>query len=230
MESASRIEPLDRQSRLGELAYDRLRQSIVGGQFEPGAKLTVRSVAEALGVSTTPARDAINRLIVDGALVNRGPRTVIVPEMTIEGLNEVTKIRLELEGLAAFESASHCSDVDISFLEETQGKLNEALDQRRYRDVLDMNKAFHFRIYALALMPRLLAIIESLWVRIGPSFNRLYPEFAISKRGVANHQWAIRGLQDRDGQTVKAAMQNDIRDGHRRLTSMILNRGDSTVT
>lgn len=228
MEPAPRIEPLDRQSSLGELAYNRLRQSIVGGQFEPGAKLTVRSVADALGVSTTPARDAINRLIVDGALINKGPRTVVIPEMTMEGLDEVTKIRLELEGLAAFEAANHCKDEDISFLEAVQIRLNEALDQRNYKEVLDMNKAFHFRIYERSGMTRLVAIIESLWVRIGPSFHRLYPEFAISKRGVANHQWAIRGMQDRDGQTVKAAIQNDIRDGHRRLSTMI-NREGSTA-
>lgn len=229
MEPAPRIEPLDRQTSLGELAYNRLRQSIVGGQFEPGAKLTVRSVADALGVSTTPARDAINRLIVDGALINKGPRTVIIPEMTLEALDEVTKIRLKLEGLAAFEAASHCKDEDISFLEAVQIKLNEALDQRNYKEVLDMNKAFHFRIYERSRMARLVAIIESLWVRIGPSFHRLYPEFAISKRGVANHQWAIRGMQDRDGQTVKAAIQNDIRDGHRRLSTMINREGSSAL-
>jgi DNA-binding GntR family transcriptional regulator len=223
------IEPLDRQNSLGELAYDRLRQSIVGGQFLPGAKLTVRSVAEALGVSTTPARDAINRLIAEGALINRGPKTIVVPELTMKALDEVTKIRLNLEGLAAFESAQHVSEEDIAFLEATQLQLNAALDEARYAEVLRLNKAFHFRVYALSQMPRLVAIIESLWLRIGPSLNRLYPEFAISKRGVSNHQWVLRGLRDRDGATVRAAFENDLRDGYRSLSKMVRSRSPLTT-
>ncbi|MEQ8440528.1 MAG: GntR family transcriptional regulator [Alphaproteobacteria bacterium] len=217
----SDIQPIDRQVSLGEQAYDRLRQSIVRGRFEPGVKMTVRSVAEALGISTTPARDAINRLIADGVLVNKGPRTVVVPEMTMESLDEITKIRLVVEGLAADEAARNCVGADVEFLETTQSQLNTALDEERFIEVLEMNKAFHFRIYECANMPSLLSFIESLWVRIGPSFHQLYPEFAISKRGVANHQWAIRGMQDRDGETVKAAIQNDIRDGYKQLSRMI---------
>ncbi|MCG8360018.1 MAG: GntR family transcriptional regulator [Kiloniellales bacterium] len=218
---ASPIEPLNRQSSLGERAYERLRDSIVGGQFQPGSKLTVRSVAEALGVSTTPARDAINRLIADGALINRGPKTVVVPELTMDGLDEVTKIRLNLEGLAAFEAVSQVRERDIEFLNATQDDLNAAMDDGRYSDVLKLNKAFHFRIYDLSAMPRLVAMIESLWMRIGPTLNKLYPEYAVARRGAANHQWAIRGLQDRDGQTVKAAIENDLRDGYRRLSCVV---------
>ncbi len=214
------IEPLNRQSSLGERAYERLRESVVGGQFQPGVKLTVRSVAEALGVSTTPARDAINRLIADGALINRGPKTIVVPELTFEDLAEVTKIRSSLEGLAAFESVRHVDSSDVAYLEGIQNKLNSALDDGRYQDVLALNKAFHFRIYDLSKMPRLVAIIESLWIRVGPTLNKLYPEFAASKRGVANHQWAIRGLQDRDGLTVRAAIENDLRDGYRQLSAI----------
>lgn len=221
---AADIEPLNRQS-LGELAYERLKLSIVGGQFEPGTKLTVRAIADLLKVSTTPARDAINRLIADGALVNLGPKTIVVPELTLSSLEEITKVRLKLEGLAAYESVKNIDDSDISYLEDVQEKLNQALTGRRYADVLKLNKLFHFRIYERADMPRLVSIIESLWLQIGPTFNRLYPDYAISRRGVANHQWAIRGLQDRDGQTVQAAIENDLRDGARRLSQMVQNSG-----
>jgi DNA-binding GntR family transcriptional regulator len=221
----TRIAPLDRQSSLGELAYESLKETIIGGQVEPGSKLTLRSVAEALQVSTTPARDAINRLISDGALVYLGPKTVVVPVLTMAVLDEVTKIRLALEGLAAHEATPHVSDADIPFLEDTQEKLNVALEEGRYTDVLRLNKAFHFRIYERSQMPRLVAMIESQWLRIGPSFNGLYPEFAITRQGVANHQWALRGLRDRDSATVRAAIENDLRDGYRRLSNFVRARG-----
>lgn len=215
------IEPLGRQASLGEQAYDRLKESILGGQFEPGVKFTVRSIAELLQVSTTPARDAINRLVSEGALVNRGPKTIILPDLTQEDLNEITKIRLNLEGMAAEESVKNVENQDIEKLEALQEELNRALDDKQYARVLEQNKVFHFTVYGCSGMPRLVNIIESLWLQIGPSLNRLYPEFALTRKGVSNHQWILRGLKDRDGATVRAGIENDLRDGHRRLTKMI---------
>jgi DNA-binding GntR family transcriptional regulator len=221
---AAPLAPIDRQASLGELAYAKLKESIISGQFVQGSKLTVRSVAQALGVSTTPVRDAIVRLIGEGALINLGPKTVIVPELTIATLEEVTKIRLALEGLAAFEATAHIKDSDISFLEQTQGRINKAMDKAQYADVLRFNKAFHFRIYEASKMPRLVALIESQWLRIGPSMNDLYPDFAIHRRGVTNHQRVISGLKRQDSSAVRTAIENDLRDGYGRLNNLVLSR------
>jgi DNA-binding GntR family transcriptional regulator len=98
------------------------------------------------------------------------------------------------------------------------------MDEERYGEVLRLNKAFHFRLYRRSEMPRLVALIESQWLRIGPSLNDLYPDFAIHRRGVSNHQWAIRGLRDRDAATVRSAIENDLRDGYRRLSNLVLSR------
>ncbi|QOZ23907.1 GntR family transcriptional regulator [Bradyrhizobium sp. CCBAU 51753] len=221
---ATPLIPIDRQASLGELAYSSLKDSIISGQFVPGRKLTVRSVAQALGVSTTPVRDAIVRLVAEGALVNLGPKTVVVPVLTIATLDEVTKIRLALEGLAAFEGAAHIKDRDISFLEEAQNRLTDAMDKAQYTDVLRANKAFHFRLYAASEMPRLVTLIESQWLRIGPSMNDLYPEFAIHRRGVTNHQRVISGLKRRDGTVVRTAIEKDVHDGYQRLSKLVLSR------
>ncbi|MCK1352702.1 GntR family transcriptional regulator [Bradyrhizobium sp. CW7] len=224
LDSTTPLEPIDRQASLGELAYTSLKESIISGQIVPGSKLTVRSVAHALGVSTTPVRDAIVRLIGEGALVNLGPKTVVVPVLTAATLDEVAKIRLALECLAAVEATAHIEDDDIAFLEETQSGINEAMNKAQYADVLRLNKAFHFRLYTASEMPRLVALIESQWLRIGPSLNDLYPEWAIHRRGVSNHQWAISGLKDRDPTTVRAAIENDLRDGYRRLSNLVMSR------
>lgn len=221
---ATPLTSIDRQASLGELAYSSLKESIISGQFVQGSKLTVRSVAQALGVSTTPVRDAIVRLIGEGALVNLGPKTVVVPELTVATLDEVTKIRLALEGLAAFEATAHIKESDITFLEETQIRINKAMDKSRYADVLRFNKAFHFRLYGAAQMPRLVAMIESQWLRIGPSMNDLYPDSAIDRRGVRNHERVIGGLKRQDATVVRAAIEKDLRDGYGRLSKLVLSK------
>jgi len=216
------LAPIDRHSGLGETAYATLKDSLIRGAMQPGTKLTLRSVAEVLGVSTTPARDAITRLIGEGGLINTGPKTVIVPYLSLSDLDEITAIRLSLEGLAAEQATNNVTEADIQELEDLQERINRGLDEGRYTDVLDANKDFHFLIYRRSGMGRLVTIIESLWLRMGPAFNGLYPEFAQSRTGVSNHLWAMRGLQDRDPAAVRAAIENDIRSGYRRLSSQLV--------
>ncbi|WP_292476157.1 GntR family transcriptional regulator [Mesorhizobium sp.] len=220
-ELPSDLSPIGRQGSLGGLAYVALKDSLIRGALRAGTKLTVRSVAQVLEVSTTPAREAITRLIGEGGLVNIGPKTVIVPKLTLPDLDELTAIRLALEGLAAEQAADKVTKEEIAELEALQERINLGLDEGRYTDVLDANKDFHFLIYRRAGMRHLVTMIESLWLRMGPAFNDLYPEFALSRTGVSNHLWAIRGLHDRDAAAVRAAIENDIRSGYRRLSALI---------
>lgn len=213
--------PLDRQTSLGELAYSSLKAAIIRGEFAPGQKLTLRAVARALGVSTTPARDAITRLIGEGALANLGPKTVVLPPLTKPALDEVTAIRLSLEGMAAVFATARIGATDIVTLKAIQNRINAALDHGDYANALKHNKEFHFLIYASSAMPRLVSMIESLWLRTGPSLNDLYPEFAMSRVGVSNHMAAIAGLEARDPLRVRAAIEKDIRDGYDRLVQRI---------
>ncbi|SMF56016.1 DNA-binding transcriptional regulator, GntR family [Xaviernesmea oryzae] len=213
--------PIPRQSNLGELSYERLKEIIIAGAFPPNEKLTVRSVSAALGVSTTPARDAINRLISEGALAYVAPKTVVVPSLTVEALDEITATRLAIEGLAAERSVLSVTPGDVAGLAQMQARIIAGLDQGNYREVLKINREFHFTIYRMSGWPRLVAIIETMWLRVGPSFNALYPAFAMNRQGVANHLAAIDGLNAKDGAKVRAAIENDIRDGYVRMKAMI---------
>ncbi|KAA0969477.1 GntR family transcriptional regulator [Aureimonas fodinaquatilis] len=211
------VEPIAKTISLGEVTYDRLKDIIIRGAFPPNKKLTVRSVADALGVSTTPARDAINRLLSEGALVNAGPKTVVIPVLTKEVLEEVTATRLALEGLAAERAVANISDKDIASLARLQEVINRSLDKNDYPEVLAANREFHFLLYRRSNWARLVSLIESLWLQVGPSLNVLYPEFAVNRRGVSNHMDILDGLRERDAQKVRRAVEQDLRDGYARL-------------
>ena len=188
--SSALLAPLDRQARLGDLAYNALKDRLVTGGFAPGDKLTVRAVAEALKVSTTPARDAINRLIADGNLVNAGPKTVVVPFLDTRVLDEITTMRFALEGVAAERGAPNVTRADIETLEKLQAKINVGLDASQYSDVLKHNRDFHFLIYERSQMPRLVATIE-----ISVAADRAVAELPVS---TFRHH-APRRLQPHEG-------------------------------
>lgn len=209
---------------LGDQAYQALKERLVSGAYGPGQKMTVRAIAEELGFGTTPARDALNRLVVERALVFVGPKTLVVPMLTQEELLEATEIRLALEGLAAERSVRALTVEDRERLEALQMTIEAALDDGRYSDALTANKAFHFLVYERASMPLLLATIEQLWLRVGAAFHDLYPEFAVSRQGVHNHRALLEGLDHNSPGEVRAAIEADIRDGYRRLRKALSQR------
>ncbi|APG95091.1 GntR family transcriptional regulator [Sinorhizobium americanum] len=214
--------------RLGDAAYREMKERIIRGVYRPSHKLTVRAVARDLDVSTTPARDAINRLTSEGALIYAGPKTVVVPVLDASALREITLTRLALEGLASEQAAQNGAPANVEELKSLQGLINSALDEKRYAEALWHNKEFHFTIYRLSGLPQLVSMIETLWLRIGPSLHNLYPEFAEEKYGVRNHEIAMEALGERDAASLRAAMENDIRDGYRRLKRANLERGAGT--
>ncbi|MEK1931863.1 MAG: GntR family transcriptional regulator [Pararhizobium sp.] len=213
-----------KDANLGDAAYAELKDRLSRGAYKPGDKLTVRSVAEVLDVSSTPARDAINRLATENALVYAGPKTVIVPILTEADLREITLIRIALEGLAAELAVDRAKPEHIEKLGEIQLRINSALENRDYERALWHNKEFHFLVYRLSGLPHLVTLIEAQWLRVGPSFYGLYPEFAEAKHGVRNHEMVIEALTDRDGGGLRAAFENDIRDGYRRLRLAVRER------
>lgn len=209
---------------IGDTVYSQLKERLSRGAYRPGDKLSIRSVSEVLDVGLSPARDAVNRLVADGALVYAGPKTVIIPVLSDADLREITLIRIALEGLAAEVAISNCSQYDIDLLSEIQVKINAALEAEAYGDALWHNKEFHFHVYGLSRLPHLISMIEPQWLRVGPSFYGLYPEFARARHGVRNHEMVIEALVDRDGGALRAAIENDIRDGYRRLRQALRER------
>jgi DNA-binding GntR family transcriptional regulator len=215
--------PIQRDKTLSEHAYDRIRRALMTGVLKPDQKVTVRAIASALDISITPARDALTCLINEGALEAVGMKTVIVPPLTLAVLDEITAIRLGLEGLAAERAAANFTRAEVDELESIQTQLVAAMDDQNYTSVLEHNEAFHFAVYRKSELPRLVSIIESLWLRIGPSLNLLYPTFAIERHGVSNHKTVLKALRQKEGMTARAAFEKDIKDGYQKLKGAVAN-------
>src|SRR2546423_707598 len=125
-------EALTRPDTLAGAAYDRVSESLMDGAYIPGDRIGSRSLASDLGISATPAREAMLRLVGEGALEMPNARAVVVPELTAARLQEIYFIRYGLEPAVAAIGAEFLSDDDIRKLERSQQRMTEGLDNRDY--------------------------------------------------------------------------------------------------
>ena len=103
--------PVGRTAAGNESPYDRIKQAIMEGTFEPGQALTEAALSEWCGVSRTPVREALGRLEQDG-LVTRNGRAVLVTERTPEEILGIYETRIALETAAARMAAVHYGVLD----------------------------------------------------------------------------------------------------------------------
>jgi DNA-binding GntR family transcriptional regulator len=211
------LAPVDRPSTLTDMAYRTVKQALMRGVFSPGQKVTSRGMASALGISATPAREAIGRLVAERALEATQSRVFVVPVLSRIRIEELRDIRSALEGLAAERAAQVLRERDITNLTQIQEEHEAAREREDFKAVLERNEVFHFTIYRASAMPTLIDIIETLWVQIGPSLNLLYPYFKDSRTGVQNHREALEAIRAGDGRRLRRAIEMDLADGARLL-------------
>lgn len=202
-----RMKVISRDS-LGDAIYQRLCRDLVRGKLRPNQRVTIRGLAEALGTSSTPVRDAVQRLLRDNALVQRSGRDVRVPVLTISQYHEIALIRIELEGLAAARAAELAQDRDVARLQRIVARNEEAIAAARWQQANQLNQEFHFALAEIADMPILLDVLDRLWLRMGPLLSEYY---ACAKQDmVRQHHIVISACGNRDPATAREAMQTDI--------------------
>ena len=158
---------------LGKQVLAHLRTQLITGLLAPGDKLSLRSLALQLGVSMQPVRDAVSRLVAERALEVTPKRSVQVPLMRLAQFRELTTIRLGVEGFAVEHAARQRGGAELAELRRHEAGFRRQ-SQRACPDVdaaIVANANLHFAIYRAAGMPALVAIIEGLWLRIGPVLN-----------------------------------------------------------
>lgn len=211
--------PVMRVDTLGDQAYARIREAIASGAMQPGQRLTVRGLVDALGIGFTPAREALNRLAAEGALEQGPNRSLAVPSLTLRKYEELVTIRRELEPLAAAASLPHLAAGDVEAMEAVQRRLLAAMARRDYVTVLACNREFHFTLYRRAGMPTLLALLEGLWLQTGPTLRHLHPGYARDWKGGENHAAILAAVRARDAGALAAAIRKDLDDGRAPLAA-----------
>lgn len=204
------LAPVKRAASLAESARGELRAAVMAGRFEPGARLTVRSVAQALGVSFTPAREALYGLVSEGALETAASGTAVVPVLDEARVHELLVIRQALECVAAREAVAHVDAAALTDLRACHAALIEADRCGDYKRLMALNWQFHFAIYGASEMPRLVRIIEGCWLQTGSYLNVIYPDYGRTDGGIRNHEAILAALEAGDSDRLAEAIGRDI--------------------
>jgi len=180
-----------------------LRDRIVSGDLPPGARIDVAALAVELGISRTPVREAILHLETAGLVVRQPYRGTVVAGVDVHRLEEVTALRIDLEGRAAALGVPRLSDDDIA-------RMSALLDEleRRSGDpdfalgvFNELNRAFHGVLYAAADAPVLLGLIG----RLGDEADRMRLHFDMrAPLAEAYHREILDACRRRD---VEAAVR-----------------------
>lgn len=210
VEALANYEPFQRAETLGVRVREQLRHTIMAGLFKPGEKLTLRAVATSLGVSLTPAREALFNLAAEGVLELGNNGSIYIPRLDAEKLLELIKVRTALEGLAAREATPRLSPSQILEISAFNDQLIEANQHKDYKRLIDLNWSFHFSIYEASNMPFLVRMIESCWLRTGSYLNVIYPDFAKTDSGILNHIAIIRAIREGNAEAAGEAIVRDI--------------------
>ena len=221
------IDPaVDDVMTLRQSVYEGLRHQLIIGKIAPGVGISTRGVAQQLGVSQMPVRDALGRLAAEGAVEIRSKRKIVVPQMTRERLHEIMHCRLLLEPAAAVDALNYIDPPRLRAIRAADAATDEALRVGDVHAYMESNFRFHSLIYRASKMQTLNRMIETLWMQFGPFMRVVYGRFGTANL-VDQHVAASDAIADGDAERLRTAIAGDIRDGMNLLSGAELGFAES---
>ena len=201
-----------------ERLYRSLRQQVMHGELAPGQAMTIRGIADQFGVSMTPARDAVRRLVAEGAFTMSSSGRVSTPELSPERIEELAVIRSMLEPEMASRALPRAHFALIDRLAAINALNQEAVLNQDAVAYVRTNLEFHRTLYLRAQTPAMLAMCETVWLQLGPTMRALYQK--LQRREVPHHhRMILAALRAGDDPGLRLAVRTDVTQGLRHLAS-----------
>lgn len=196
------------QTNLRDSAYVALSDAFTRGEFAPGDTVSLRDLAAQLGISMTPVREAVRRLVAEGALVDKPNRTLAVPSFDLRRMRELKSARLALERLLLDEAMARMTPEVIAKLEAIVASSGP---KAKGMPDLSKNYDFHFTLYQVSGSEVLLPLVKGLWLQYGAYLNLIIRQDAAPNvEEHAHHRELIAGLKAGDAASARQALVDDI--------------------
>jgi DNA-binding GntR family transcriptional regulator len=202
MPAPSHSEPIDRRSAR-EVVFERLRTWIEEGLLAPGELIKDGDLAQHLGVSRTPVREALQLLQQHGLVEMQPGRLTRVTETTIEDVAKVYAPLSALEALAAELGTPHATAVDIEEMETHNARLLAAIDGKAPTEARDADRAFHLVLVRLADNPYLATAIEPMLTHIRRLEARYFQDEKPGQQSHREHERIIAAVRAGDAEAAR---------------------------
>ena len=207
----------DTRSAAHDRVYRSLRAQVMHGELPPGHAMTLRGIGAIHGVSMTPAREALRRLVAEGALTLSGSGRVSTPVLSNERIEELAALRALLEPELASRALPRAHLALIERLQAINGLNSDAVTRHDVVAYIRTNLEFHRTLYLRAQAPAMLAMVETVWLQLGPTMRALYARLRRSEPP-KNHRLILAALKAGDEPGLRLAIRADVTQGLRMLT------------
>ncbi|HYH01692.1 MAG TPA: GntR family transcriptional regulator [Bacillota bacterium] len=212
---------LDNYKPLRELVFESLREAIISGQLSPGERMMEIQLAEEMGVSRTPVREAIRKLELEGLVVMIPRKGAYVAGLSLKDVTDVFEIRGALEGLAAELAADRITEDELESLERYLVKISEDIEHGDLNRVVETDTDFHTILYQASRNSRLSQIINNLREQI-QRFRTTSLSFpGRMKTALEEHRKIVEAISSRDGELARKLAKEHIENAENSLMSVI---------
>lgn len=196
--------------------YRTLRAQVMHGELSPGQALTLRGIGQQFGVSMTPAREAVQRLVAEGALSLSSSGRVSAPELSNERIEELATIRALLEPELGSRALPRAHAALIDRMEAINATITDAVMRADAVTYVRTNLEFHRTLYLRAQSPAMLAMVETIWLQLGPTMRALYGRLR-RNTPPPHHRMILAALKAGDDPGLRLALRTDVTQGLRHL-------------
>jgi DNA-binding GntR family transcriptional regulator len=226
--NTSKLGNIKRES-LGTQVFEKVKGMILRGEIPPGIRIIENELADSMGISRTPVREAVHRLAAEG-FVNTLPKGgYAVRGLTVSGVEETFNIRSTLESFAAFLAAKRFTDEELVPLEEKIDEFQRCLDGNDLSKLTHINTEFHDLLYALSRSPRLIKIIDDLRDDIFLLRKVMLNSADMARLSNKDHREMIKAMKKRDSGKVEELVKKHILRGKKYFLEKV-SKGDPSVT
>lgn len=195
---------------LREVVFNTLRDAILKGELKPGEHLMEVQLANKLGVSRTPIREAIRQLEAEGLVVMTPRKGAVVAEITKEDLTDVLEVRKTLEKFAVELACSNINNEELERLHQCHEIFKSAFDSGELTVIANKDEEFHDVIYGASRNKRLIQILNNLREQI----YRYRLEYIKDEEKrfilIDEHDKLINAIENKDVATAKEVIEAHI--------------------
>lgn len=195
---------------LRDVVFNTLRQAILTGEFAPGERLMEIALAERLGVSRTPVREAIRKLELEGLVVMIPRKGAEVARITERDLRDVLEVRCALEELAATIACDRITKEGKDDLKNALSEFKEAIDSKEITAIVAKDVEFHDVIFATTANDRLVQIVNNLREQIYRYRVEYVKDFGYHDVLVQEHEEIVDAITKNDKERAIKTMKTHI--------------------